>query len=222
MSQAASCKAKIGALLLLGAPILAPEPVAAVEAKLDPVRIVALGDSLTAGFGLRSSEAFPVRLQAALRAKGYTVTVANAGVSGDTSAGALARMSRSIPKGTDLVIVELGANDILRGVSPASMETNLDRILSQLRAGGSEVVLAGMIAPPSMGNGFSRSFDVIYQRLARKHSATLYPFFLKGVAGRRELNLPDGLHPNAAGVQRIVEGILPTIIRTLETMQEKS
>jgi acyl-CoA thioesterase-1 len=219
MPDSAFAKAAVAAVSLLGSN-MASLDASTARTKSQPVSIVAFGDSLTAGYGLRSSEAFPARLQAALRSKGYDVTVTNAGISGDTSSGGLARVGRSIPAGTDLVIVELGANDILRGVPPSVTERNLDGILRQVRAGGSDVILAGMIAPFGFGNEFSRSFDPIYQRLAARHSATLYPFFLKGVAARKSLNLPDGLHPNAAGVDTIVENVLPTVMRKLMTMKE--
>jgi acyl-CoA thioesterase-1 len=125
-------------------------------------------------------------LQAALRNAGYNVTVTNAGISGDTSSGGLTRVARSVPVGTDLVIVELGANDILRGVPPRTAERNLDGVLTQVRAAGSQIILAGMIAPAGWGNEFSRAFDSIYRRLASRHSATLYPFFLTGVAGQKK------------------------------------
>ncbi|RZI60274.1 MAG: arylesterase [Zymomonas sp.] len=184
-----------------------------------PIRIVAFGDSLTAGYGLRPAQAFPARLQAALRAKGYDVTVANAGVSGNTTSAGLARVQRAVPGGTDLTIVELGANDILRGVPPGTSERNLDAILDHVGKKSPHIVLAGMIAPPGFDNADSRSFDSVFTRLADRHRATLYPFFLKGVAGRRGLNLPDGIHPNAAGVEEIVVGILPTIMRELEAMR---
>lgn len=180
-----------------------------------PIRIVAFGDSLVAGYGLRPGEAFPAQLQAALRAEGYDVTVANAGVSGDTSARAVARMERAVPKGTDLTIVEFGANDIFRGVPASTSERNLDAVLSHVGGKSKAVVLAGMVVPPGLGNDASRSFAPIYRRLAERHSAALYPFFLKGVAGERSLKLRDGIHPNAAGVRRIVEGILPTVVREL-------
>jgi acyl-CoA thioesterase-1 len=176
--------AAIASLTLLASNIALSEAIAA-PTTTDPIRIVAFGDSLTAGFGLKTGEAFPARLQVALRNAGYNVTVINAGISGDTSSGGLARVVRSVPVGTDLVIVELGANDILRGVPPRTTERNLHDVLAHIRAAGSEVILAGMIAPAGMGNEFSRSFDPIYQRLASRHSATLYPFFLTGVAGRK-------------------------------------
>lgn len=187
-----------------------------VEAR--PISIVAFGDSLTAGYRLDRNEAFPARLQQALKNRGYDVTVLNAGISGDTSGGGLARVSRDVPKSTDLVILELGANDILRGVPPVTTERNLDAILDRLKRNGSDVVLAGMIAPPGLGNAFSRSFNPIFERLAAKHGAALYPFFLKGVAMRSGYNLGDGIHPNAAGVDRIVDGILPVVTARLDAM----
>lgn len=186
-----------------------------------PIRIVAFGDSLVAGYGLRPAEAFPAQLQAALRAKGYDVTVANAGVSGDTSARALARMERAVPTGTDLTIVEFGANDIFRSVSPSTTERNLDAVLSHVGTASKAVVVAGMIVPPGVGNDVSRSFAPIYERLANRHSAALYPFFLKGVAGERSLNLRDGIHPNAEGIKRIVDGILPTVARELDALEKR-
>nr|BAT30080.1 lipolytic protein G-D-S-L [Aureimonas sp. AU22] len=187
----------------------------------EPIRIVAFGDSLVAGYGLRPGEAFPAQLQAALRAKSYDVTVANAGVSGDTSARAVARMERAVPTGTDLTIVEFGANDIFRGVPASTTERNLEAVLSHVGSKSKVVVLAGMVVPPGLGNDASRSFAPIYSRLAERHSAALYPFFLKGVAGNRNLNLGDGIHPNAAGVKRIVEGILPTVVRELGKLEKR-
>lgn len=186
-----------------------------------PIRIVAFGDSLVAGYGLRPSEAFPAQLQSALRAKGYDVTVANAGASGDTSARAVARMERAVPTGTDLTIIEFGANDILRGVPASTTERNLDVVLSHVGKKSKAVVLAGMVVPLGLGNDASRQFAPIYARLAERHSAALYPFFLKGVAGNGKLNLGDGIHPNAAGVERIVEGILPTVVRELGKLEER-
>lgn len=186
-----------------------------------PIRIVAFGDSLVAGYGLRPGEAFPARLQAALRAKGYDVAVTNAGVSGDTSGRGLARVKRAVPSGTDLTIVEFGANDIFRGVPPSTAEHNLDAILSHVGKASKATVIAGMVAPPGLGNEAARSFAPIYGRLAKRHAAALYPFFLKGVAGERSLNLGDGIHPNAAGVERIVDGILPTVLRELDRLEKR-
>ncbi|WP_244486596.1 arylesterase [Aureimonas sp. Leaf324] len=184
-----------------------------------PIRVVAFGDSLVAGYGLKPGEAFPAQLQAALRARGYDVTVANAGVSGDTSGKGLARVERAVPPGTDLTIVEFGANDIFRGVPPRTTERNLDAILSHVGKVSKATVLAGMVAPPNLGNDAARAFAPIYRRLADRRSAALYPFFLKGVAGQTSLNLGDGIHPNAAGVKRIVDGIMPTVVSELRKLE---
>jgi acyl-CoA thioesterase-1 len=183
--------------------------VRAAAADEAPIRIVALGDSLTAGFGLPAQAAFPAKLEAALRKKGFAVVVTNAGVSGDTASGGLARLDWSVPEGTDAVILELGANDALRGVPPEVTRTALGSILDRLRKRGIAVLLAGMRAPPNMGPAFVEAFDAIYPALAAEHDVVFYPFFLDGVAAERGLNQPDGLHPTAAGVDRIVEGILP-------------
>ncbi|WP_294642473.1 arylesterase [uncultured Aureimonas sp.] len=194
---------------------------ASAQSASKSLRIVAFGDSLVAGYGLRPAEAFPAQLQATLRAKGYDVTVTNAGVSGDTSAMGLARVRRAVPAGTDLTIVEFGANDIFRGVSPSTTERNLDAILSHVGTVSKATVLAGMVAPPNLGNDAARAHAPIYRRSADRHSAALYPFFLKGVAGQRSLNLGDGIHPNAAGVKRIVDRILPTVVSELRRLEDQ-
>lgn len=178
-------------------------------------RIVGFGDSLMAGFNLGPGEGFTDRLQAALRAKGLDVSVANAGVSGDTSSGGLARLDWSVPDGTRLVILELGANDMLRGVAPAIPEKNLDEMLAKLKARKIAVLLAGMRAAPNLGTDYQNAFDSIYPKLAEKYGVPLYPFFLDGVAGVPALQLEDGLHPNASGVDRMVEGILPTVEKSI-------
>lgn len=219
MPEGVSFRAAAVALSMLGVLVTAGDD-ALAQSTPTPIRIVAFGDSLVAGHGLRPSEAFPAQMQAALRAKGYDVTVANASVSGDTSAKALARVGRAVPTGTDLTIVEFGANDIFRGVSASTTERNLEAVLSHVRSKSKVVVLAGMVVPPGLGNEASRSFAPVYKRLAEQHSAALYPFFLKGVAGNRNLNLGDGIHPNAAGVERIVEGILPTVVSELGKLEK--
>jgi acyl-CoA thioesterase I len=174
--------------------------------------IVALGDSLTAGYGLNGNAAFPARLQAALRARGHTgVSIVNAGVSGDTTSGGLQRLDWSVPQGTDAVIVELGANDALRGVDPKVTKAALDRILARLAARHIPVLLAGMKAPRNMGPDYVRAFDAIYPALASTHQVVFYPFFLAGVAADPKLNQADGLHPNAAGVDVIVTRMLPSV-----------
>jgi acyl-CoA thioesterase-1 len=174
-----------------------------------PVRIVALGDSLTAGFGLAREAAFPARLEAALKARGLAVEVTNAGVSGDTASGGLGRLDWSVPEGTHAVIVELGANDALRGVEPAVTRSALDAILRRLGERKIAVLLAGMRAPPNMGADYVRAFDAIFPALAAAHDVVFDPFFLDGVAADRALNQSDGLHPTARGVDAIVRRILP-------------
>jgi acyl-CoA thioesterase I len=174
-----------------------------------PVRIVALGDSLTAGLGLPANAAFPARLEQALKAKGMAVEISNAGVSGDTAAGGLARLDWSVPEGTEAVIVELGANDTLRGIDPKVTRQALEEIVRRLRGRGIAVLLAGMRAAPNLGPDYARDFEAIYSDLAARNDLLLYPFFLDGVATDAKLNQRDGLHPTAAGVDAIVARILP-------------
>jgi acyl-CoA thioesterase I len=182
----------------------------APEAKADPVKIVAFGDSLTAGLGLPAQDSFPSKLTAALKAKGYDVTIVNAGVSGDTTSAALARLDWSVSAGTQAVILEFGANDAFRGVLPAIVNQNLDEIIRRLKARNIEVLLAGMLAPPNLGADYVTAFDAIYPALAKKNGLILMPFFLKGVAGVSGLNQADGVHPTAAGVDVVVKVILPS------------
>jgi acyl-CoA thioesterase-1 len=174
-----------------------------------PVRIVVLGDSLTAGLGLPANAAFPARLEQALRAKGIAVEISNAGVSGDTASGGLARLDWSVPEGTEAVIVELGANDTLRGIDPKVTRQALEEIVRRLRVRGIAVLLAGMRAAPNLGPDYARDFEAIYSDLAARNDLLLYPFFLDGVATDAKLNQRDGLHPTAAGVDAIVARILP-------------
>jgi acyl-CoA thioesterase-1 len=181
------------------------------EAKVVPVRIVVLGDSLVSGHDITVSDAFPAQLERALKGRGHAVEVANAGVSGDTTAGGLERVAWAVPKGTDAVILELGANDALRGLDPMRAKANLDRIITQVKASGAEVLLAGMLAPRNLGETYGKAFDGIYPELARKHGTLLYPFFLDGIVYDTKLNLGDGLHPNAKGVAEIVRRMLPTV-----------
>lgn len=185
----------------------------------EPRTIVALGDSLTAGFGLPAEAAFPARLEAYLRARGHDWRVINAGVSGDTSAGGLARLDWALGDNPDLVIVELGANDALRGLPVEAMETNLDQILARLKAAGVRALLCGMRAPPNMGADYARAFEAVYPRLAEKHGVPLYDFFLDGVAAMPALNQPDGIHPTAAGVAEIVERIGPAVERAMAAVK---
>lgn len=179
-------------------------------------RILALGDSLTAGFGLAPEEAFPSRLERALRAEGREVSLINAGVSGDTSAGGKARLDWALAAKPTLAILELGANDGLRGLDPKLTHANLDFILKRFKAGGIPVLLTGMLAPPNYGKEFEAEFKAVFTRLAAEHDVVFYPFFLDGVAGDPRLCLPDGLHPNAKGVEMIVERILPSVRKLLE------
>jgi acyl-CoA thioesterase-1 len=198
------------AMLLMGPPA---GPSLAQEKR--PLKIVALGDSLTAGYGLPADAAFPVVLEAALRARGHAVEIVNAGVSGDTASGGLERLDWSVPEGTDAVILELGANDMLRGLDPAQTKKTLDTVIRRLKERNVAVLLAGMYASRNLGPDYVARFDALYPDLAKAHDLVLYPFFLDGVAGERRLNLPDGLHPTADGVRVIVERILPTVERFL-------
>ena len=184
----------------------------------ETLQIVAFGDSLSAGYGVGPGESFPEQLQAALRDAGHDVNVANAGVSGDTTSGGLARLEWSVPQEADLVIVELGANDALRGISPEITERNLDQILAKLQARDQTALLAGMMAPPNMGPDYAAEFDGIYQRLADKYDVAFYPFFLDGVAAEPSLNQDDGMHPNPDGVAIIVERILPAVTKALDAI----
>ena len=186
-----------------------------------PIRIVAYGDSLTAGYGLKPSEAFPAQLEKTLKAQGLSVEIINAGVSGDTTSAALDRYDWAIPDGIDAVIVELGANDALRGQPPEQARRNLDTILTRLSKSGVAVLLAGIPAPTNWGEAYVKAFDPMFADLAKKHGALLYPFFLDGVALKPDLSLPDGLHPNAKGVAVIVERIGPKVAELLERVAAK-
>jgi acyl-CoA thioesterase-1 len=176
-----------------------------------PVKIVVLGDSLSAGFGLPVDAAFPAKLGQALKAKGVDANVTNAGVSGDTASGGLGRLDWSVPEGTEAVIVELGANDALRGIDPTLTKTALDAILNKLKDRHIAVLLAGMKAPRNLGSDYVQTFDAIFPALASTHPVVFYPFFLDGVASDAKLNQADGLHPNAAGVDVIVTRIMPRV-----------
>ncbi len=189
---------------------LAANPVIAAE-PARPVRIVAFGDSLTAGFGLPASEAFPQRLDVALKQRGHAVEVINAGVSGDTTAGGLTRVDWAVPDGTDAVILELGANDALQGRDPAQTRNNLDAIVGRLTTKGVIILIAGMRAPRNLGEAYAARFDPIFPDLASKHGMLLYPFFLDGIALDSSLNQGDGIHPNSKGVAIIVERMLPAV-----------
>ena len=188
-------------LLLCAPPAAAGEP-----------GIVVLGDSLTAGYGLPREDAFPARLEAALKAQGHGWRVIDAGVSGDTSAGGLARLDWVLADAPEVVIVELGANDGLRGLPVDQLEANLDAILARVRETGAALLLAGMEAPRNFGADYEAAFRAVYERLAARHGVAFYPFFLEGVAMVPALNQADGIHPNAAGVAEIVRRILPHVV----------
>jgi len=194
-------------LLILTVATLGSRDVAAAEL----FRIVGFGDSLMAGYQLNTGEGFPERLQAKLEQLGYDISVTNAGVSGDTTSGGLSRLDWSVPDGTDLVILELGANDMLRGLMPEVTEQNLEKMILRLKERGIEILLVGMYAAPNLGADYIRRFDSIYPRLAEKHGLPLVPFFLDGVVTNANLLLSDGMHPNAEGVDRIVENVLPVL-----------
>ncbi|MEE1610797.1 arylesterase [Microvirga sp. CF3016] len=196
-------------------------PLPSAQAQGRTIRLVALGDSLSAGYNLPQEAAFPVVLERALKAKGYKVEVANAGVSGDTTSGGLDRLDWSVPDGTDGVILELGANDMLRGLDPAGTRKNLESIVERLKSRNIPVMLAGMYASRNLGADYVQKFDSIYPDIAKKHDLVLYPFFLDGVVGERSLNLPDGMHPTAKGVEIIVERILPSVESFLARLSQR-
>ena len=192
------------------------------QAQPRPVKLVVLGDSLATGLGLPAEEAFPAKLARALKAKGLSVDVADAGVSGDTASAGLARIDWSVPEGTDAVIVELGANDALRGVDPKVTRDALDKILRRLKERGIAVLLAGMQAPRNLGPDYARGFDAIFPELAAQQSVAFYPFFLDGVVTDARLNQRDGIHPNAEGVDVIVARILPKVEELVNRVRAKS
>ncbi|MFY9955113.1 arylesterase [Bradyrhizobium sp.] len=201
-------------MLVLMVALMAAGPVFA-----QPVKMVVLGDSLSAGLGLPGPAAFPARLQKALKDKGIEVDMINAGVSGDTASGGRDRLDWSVPAGTEAVIVELGANDALRGTDPAVTRAALTDIVSRLKARRIAVMLCGMLAPPNYGQDYAARFNTIYPDLAKKYDVPLYPFFLAGVAADPKLNQADGIHPTAAGVDIIVANILPTVQAFLGTIR---
>ena len=189
-----------------------------VARETKPIKMVVLGDSLSAGLGLSASSAFPARLQKSLETKGIAVDMINAGVSGDTTSGGRDRLDWSVPEGTEAVILELGANDALRGIDPRVTRAALTDILTRLKARKIAVLLCGMVAPPNYGSEYSARFNAIYPELAKSFGVPLYPFFLEGVASDARLNQADGLHPTAEGVDMIVKNILPTVEAFLGTI----
>ena len=188
------------ALALMTSPVMARVPV-----------ILDFGDSLTAGYGLPAGQAFAARLEAWLHERGIAARVVNAGVSGDTTAGGLARLDWALADKPDLVILALGANDALRGIEPSTVRDNLDKMIGKVQATGAKLLLLGMLAPPNWGEEYKRAFDQIFPELAHLHQLPLYPFFLEGVAMNPELNQPDGLHPNEKGVAVLVDRIAPVV-----------
>lgn len=194
---------------LAAAPVITP-------AAAEPIRLVVLGDSLTAGYGLPPGAGFPAQLEAALKKRGRDVTVIDAGVSGDTTAGGLSRLDWSVGTDAQAVIVELGGNDMLRGTDPARTAENLNQIVARLTDRGLPVLVAGMRAPRNLGEAYGDAFDALFPAIADRHGALFYPFFLDGVAADPALNLPDGIHPNEAGVAIIVERILPAVEQLLD------
>ncbi|MFN3625462.1 MAG: arylesterase [Hyphomicrobium sp.] len=198
----------LASLLMLAAATMSS---AMTETASKPIRIVAFGDSLTSGYGLRQSQAFPVQLQKELRARGHNVVISNAGVAGDTSAAGLARFDWAIGDDVDAVILELGANDALRGIDPKVTRQNMQKILAKLKERGVPVLLAGMRSPANWGDTYAEDFDAIFPDLAKEHALVFYPFFLEGVVLNARLNQNDGMHPNSKGVAEIVRQIIPSV-----------
>jgi len=185
------------------------------------LRLLALGDSLTAGYGLPLADSFPAQLERALRAQGLAVSVINAGVSGDTTAGGRARLDWALQDKPDAVLVELGANDGLRGLDPVQTRANLDAILTKLQDAGLPILLTGMLAPPNLGVSYGAGFNALFPDLARQHHVAFYPFFLDGAAAQPPLLQADGMHPNAQGVAVIVSRILPATTKLLAQKKGK-
>ncbi|PDS79613.1 arylesterase [Rhizobium sp. L43] len=203
--------------------VIAVSLIFAAAANARTINLVGFGDSLMAGYQLPPGDGFPEKLQAALKAKGLDVTIANAGVSGDTTTGGLARIDWSVPDGTDGVILELGANDALRGIPPEESEKNLDQMIARLKERGIAVLLAGIVAPPNMGADYAARFNPIYQKLSEKHGVPLYAFFLDGVALDAGLKLDDGMHPNARGIDVMVgkmEADVTNFVETISTVKK--
>jgi acyl-CoA thioesterase-1 len=201
----------VGMLVLVN--VLSP-PFSSAVARAEaarPVRIVAFGDSLSSGYGLKPSQAFPAQLQRELKARGHDVLVANAGVAGDTTAAALERLAWAVPEGTDAVILEFGGNDALRGIDPKETRANLEKLIAGLKARRIPILLAGMRAPANWGDKYAEEFDAIFPDLAREHGLVFYPFFLEGVVLDPKLNADDGIHPSGNGVAEIVKRIIPSV-----------
>ncbi|APO49028.1 arylesterase [Bradyrhizobium diazoefficiens] len=209
------------AVLVLAVMTIATNASAQAQPAAKPIKLVVLGDSLSAGLGLPAQEAFPTKLQKSLQAKGIEVDMTNAGVSGDTASGGRDRLDWSVPEGTEGVIVELGANDALRGIDPGLTRTALTDIVQRLKARRIPVMLCGMLAPPNYGADYAARFNSIYPDLAKQFDVPLYPFFLDGVAADAKLNQADGIHPTAAGVDIIVGNMMPTVEAFLRNISEQ-
>jgi acyl-CoA thioesterase-1 len=194
---------------------------ASVDAQAKPIRILAFGASIIAGYGLEEQDGLPAQLEKALRARGIDATVINSGVSGETSAGGLARLDWALADDPDLVIVDLGGNDALRGLDPQATEANLDAIVARLKREGRGVLIAGMLAPPNLGADYAAAFNAVFRDVAERHDVVLYPFILDGVVMDPKLNQEDGIHPNAAGVKVIVERMLPSVLEAIERLDRR-
>jgi acyl-CoA thioesterase I len=209
--QVEKMKRHITPLVLVVAALFTGMSLHISRAESDGTVIVALGDSLTAGYGLSQAQSFPAQLEAALQARGQNVRVVNAGVSGDTASAALKRLDWALPEGASAVIVELGGNDALQGIPPEGTKAALAKIIEQLQDRGLKVLLAGMEAPRNMGQDYVAAFGAIYPDLAKRYDVPLYPFFLEGAALNEALMQKDGIHPNGKGVAKIVENMLPQV-----------
>jgi acyl-CoA thioesterase-1 len=213
---------QVVALLALVNVLAGGGTIAVAEAEpAKPINIVAFGDSLTAGYGLRQRQSFPVQLQKALKERGYDIAVTNAGVSGDTTAAGLARLAWAVPDGTDAVIVELGANDALRGIDPKETRANLEKIVANLKGRHIPLLLTGMRSPANWGDGYADAFDAVFPQLAREHDVLFYPFFLDGVVLDPKLNQDDGMHPSGKGVTEIVKRIMPSVEKLIALVNAK-
>jgi acyl-CoA thioesterase I len=217
-----ACFAHILVLMLALTALDVTPPRAALAGEATPIKLVVLGDSLSAGLGLSASDAFPAKLQNALKDKGIAVNIGNAGVSGDTASGGRDRLDWSVPDGVQGVILELGANDALRGTDPAVTRAALSDILTRLKARGVAVLLCGMLAPPNYGKDYADRFNAIFPELSKSFGVPLYPFFLDGVAADAKLNQANGIHPTPAGVDIIVKTIMPTVQAFLGTIKEQA
>ena len=201
----------VGMLFLVNALAGAVNLFTAAAEATKPLHIVAFGDSLSAGYGLRPKDAFPAQLQKQLKAGGHNVVVTNGSVSGDTTADGLQRLEWAVPDGTDAVILELGGNDALRGIEPKQTRANLEKIIASLKKRNIPILLAGMMSPANWGDHYSDEFDAIFPDLAREHALVFYPFFLEGVVFDPKLNLDDGMHPSGKGIAEIVKRIMPSV-----------